>query len=130
MSRALRKAAHSPFSNEIECAPMPRRFTCPPFISYDGKVDLVEHVNHYTQKMSLHSQNDALMCKVFPSSLGLTTLRWFNGLRKGSIYSFEELIQEFEARFITYSRVPQPIDALLSMKMGVGETFSNYANQY
>ena len=109
---------------------MPSRFTRPPFNSYDGKADLVKHISHYIHIMSLHTHNDALMCKVFPSSLGSTTLRWFNGLRKGSIYSFAELIQEFGAQFITCSRVPQPVNALLSIKMGVGETLRNYASRY
>ena len=80
--------------------------------------------------MSLHSHNDTLMCKVFPSSLGPTAMRWFNGLRKGSIHSFVELIQEFEVLFTTYSQVPQPMDELLFMKMGVGETLHNYASWY
>ena len=128
MSRALHRAAWSPFSNEIEREQMSKRFNKPPFISYDGKVNPVEHVSHYIQMMSLYSQNDALMCKVFPSSLEPTALRWFNGLRKGSIHSFGELIQEFRARFITCSWVPQLVDALLSMKMGAGETLRSYAN--
>ena len=122
MSRALRRAARSPFSRDIEQAPMPSRFTRPLFNSYDGKIDPVKHVSHYIQMMSLHTHNDALMCKLFHSSLGPTTLRWFNGLRKGSIHSFSELIQEFGVRFMTCSWVPQPMDALLSMKMGAGET--------
>ena len=100
------------------------------FNSYDGKMDPVEHVSHYIQMMSLHTNNDALMCKVFPSSLCPTALRWFNGLQKGSIHHFSELIQEFSVRFITCSQVPQPVDALLSMKIGAGETLCNYANQY
>ena len=90
----------------------------------------MEHVNHYIHMMSLHTHNDTLMCKVFPSSLGPTALRWFNGLRKGSICSFAELIQEFKARFVTCSWVPQPMDALLSIKMGVDETFRSYASRY
>ena len=57
-------------------------------------------------------------------------MRWFNGLRKDSIHSFEELIHVFKARFITCSRVPQLIDALLSMRMGSGETLRLYANRY
>ena len=36
MSRALCKAARSPFSDEIERAQMPSRFSRLPFISYDG----------------------------------------------------------------------------------------------
>ena len=98
------------------------RFTRPPFNSYDGKTDPVEHVSHYIQMMSLYSRDDALMCKVFPSSLKLIALRWFNGLRKGSIHSFTELIQEFVVQFMICSRVPQPVDALLSMKIRAGET--------
>ena len=109
---------------------MPSQFTRPPFNSYNGKTDPMEHVNHYIHMMSLHAHNDALMCKVFPSSLGSTTLRWFDGLRKGSIRRFAELIQEFGARFVTCNQVPQPADALLSIKMRVGETFQNYASQY
>ena len=130
MSRALRKVARSPFSSEIERAKMPDKFARPPFNCYDGKTDPVEHVSHYIQMMSLHTHNDALMCKVFSSSLGPTALRWFNGLRKGSIRSFSELIQEFGVRFVTCSRVPQPVDALLSMKIRARETLRSYASRY
>nr|XP_023882137.1 uncharacterized protein LOC111994482 [Quercus suber] len=130
MSRALRKAARSPFSDNIEQAEMPSRFARPLFNSYNEKTDPVEHVGHYIQMMSQHTHNDALICKVFPSSLGPTVLRWFEGLRKGSIHSFSELIQEFGVWFVTYSHVPQPIDALLSMKIRIGETLRSYASRY
>ena len=109
---------------------MPRHFNYPPFISYNDKTDPIKHVSHYIQMMPFHSQNDSLICKVFLSNLWPTVLRWFNEFKKGSIHNFEELIQEFRAQFITCSRVPQPIDALLSMKMGAGETLRNYANRY
>ena len=144
--RALRMAARSPFSDEIERAPMPSKFTRPSdeierapmpskftrpsFNSYEGKTDPVEHVSHYIHMMSLHSHNDTLMSKVFPSILGSTALRWFNGLRKGSIRSFAELIHEFGSRFVTCSRVQQPVDALLSIKMRVGETLRSYTSRY
>ena len=80
--------------------------------------------------MSLHTHNDALMCKVFPLSFGPTALRWFNGLRKGSIHNFVELIQEFGVQFMTCIRAPQPVDALLSMKMGAKETLRSYTSRY
>ncbi|XP_023873871.1 uncharacterized protein LOC111986469 [Quercus suber] len=92
-------------------------------------MDPVEHVSHYIHMMSLHSHNDVLMCKVFPSSLGLTALRWFNGLRKGSIHTFTELIQEFGVRFVTCSWEPQPVDDLLLIKIRIGETLHSYASQ-
>ena len=66
-------------------------------------MDSVEHISHYIQMISLHAHNDVLVCKVFPLSLGPTALRWFNGLRKGSIHNFAELIHEFDVRFVTCS---------------------------
>ena len=80
--------------------------------------------------MALYSQNKGLLCKVFPFGLGPTTMRWFNGLKNGSIHNFGEFIQAFNARFMTCSRVPKPIDAFLSMKMGSEETLWSYTNRY
>ena len=55
---------------------------------YNGRTDLVEHVSHFNQRMAMRSKNEALMCKVFPSSLGLVAMRWFDGLAVGSVNSF------------------------------------------
>ena len=57
------------------------------------------------------------MCKVFISSLGTIAMKWFDGLGAGSVDSFKELSQAFGPRFITCSRVPRPLDSLLSMFM-------------
>ena len=70
------------------------------------------------------------MCKVFPSSLGSVTMRWFNGLRANSIESFKKLTRAFSARFITCSRVPRPLGSLLTMSMREGETLKTYSNRY
>ena len=70
------------------------------------------------------------MCKVFPSSLGPVAMRWFNGLREGSVNSFKELTRAFGSCFITYSKVPQPLDSLLSLTMQEGETLKMYSDKY
>ena len=80
--------------------------------------------------MVVHSKDVALMCKVFPSSLGPAAMRWFNGLRANSIYSFKELTQAFGSHFITCSRVPRPLDSLLSLSMREGETLKMYSDRY
>ena len=97
---------------------------------YNGRMDLVEHVNHFNQRMVVHSKNEALMCMVFPSSLGPVAMRWFDGLEEGSISSFQELTRAFGARFVTCSRVPCPLDFLLSMVMREGETLKMYLDRY
>ena len=70
------------------------------------------------------------LCKVFPSSFGPVTMRWFDALEEGSIGSFEELTKAFGARFITCSRVPRLVDSLLSMAIKEGETFKTYSDWY
>ena len=70
------------------------------------------------------------MCKVFPSSLGLVAMKWFNGLRGNSINSFKKLTQAFGARFITCSRVLWPLGSLLFMSMREGETLKTYLDRY
>ena len=70
------------------------------------------------------------MCKVFPNSLRPVAMRWFDGLKEGSIRSFQELTRAFGARFVTCSRIPRPLDSLLSMAMREGETLKTYSNRY
>ena len=97
---------------------------------YNGRSDSMEHVNHFNQRMIVHSKNEALMCKVFPSSLRSVAIRWFDGLGKDSIHSFKELTRALGARFVTCSRVPRPLDSLLSMTMREGETLKTYSDRY
>ena len=70
------------------------------------------------------------MCKVFLSSLGPVAMRWFDGLRANSINSFKELTQAFGSHFVTCSRVPRPLDSLLSLSMREEETLKTYSDRY
>jgi len=84
---------------------------------YNGRTNPVEHVSHFNQRMTVHSKNETLMCKVFLSSLGPVVMSWFDGLKKGSINFFKELTRVIGAHFVTCNRVPWPLDSLLSMTM-------------
>ena len=90
----------------------------------------MEHVSHFNQRMDVHFKNEALMCKVFPSSLGPVVMRWFDCLGASSIDSFKELTQVFGSHFITCRRVPRPLDSLLSPSIREGETLKMYSNRY
>ena len=79
MNKALSQVSKSPFTRNIEDASLPRRFHQPTFTLYTGRSDLVEHVSHFNQKMVVHSKDEVLMCKIFPSNLSPVAMRWFNG---------------------------------------------------
>ena len=57
-------------------------------------------------------------------------MRWFDGLKTNSISSFKKLSQSFCSRFITCSRVPQPLDSLLSLLMREGKCVKAYVERY
>ncbi|XP_030947636.1 uncharacterized protein LOC115971746 [Quercus lobata] len=57
-------------------------------------------------------------------------MRWFDGLKPNSVNYFKQLTQAFGSCFITSSRVPRPLDSLLSLSMREGETLKAYSNRY
>ena len=130
MSRALDQLSKSPFTHHIEGAILPRQFQQPTFAIYDDKTDPVEHVSQFNQRMAVHSRNEVLMCKVFPSSLGPVAMRWFNGLKTNFIDSYRQLTQVFGSRFVTNRKASRPLSTLLSLSMHDGETLKAYSDRY
>ena len=111
MSKVLDRISNSPFT-------------------HNGRTDPVEHVSQFNQRMTVHSKDEVSMCKVFSSSLGPMVMRWFDGLKLNSVSFFKQLTQTFGSRFITSSRVPRPLDFLLSLSMREGETLKAYSDKY
>ena len=130
MKKVLSQISKSPFTWGIVRAKLPKRFHQPTFDMYNGRTDPVEYISQFKQKMAVHSQDETLLCRVFPSSLGPIPMRWFDGLRTNSISSFKKLTQSFCSRFITCSKVPQLLDSLLSMSMREGESVKVYVEKY
>ena len=128
--KQLQQISQSPFSSKIERAKLPSKFTPPNLVSYNGKTDPVAHLSHYRQSMAFHNQNDALMCRIFPSSLGEVALRWFDRLEHGSICSWKELSEAFTTRFITNSRKPKEVDSLMALTMKPSESLKSYSARY
>ena len=124
MSKALQQISKSPVVRRINKARLPHRFFQPTFTIYNRRIDPVEHVNYFNQKMTIHASNEALICKMSPSSHGPVAMHWFDALEEGLIGSFEELTRAFGTRFITYSRVPKPMGSLLSMAIREGEMYN------
>ena len=122
ISKAFNQIFKSSFTCRIEKGKLPRHFTQPTFTMYNGRTYPIEHMSHFNQRMVVHSKSGALMCKVFLSSLGPRVMRWFGGLKEGSI--------QFGARFVTCSKVPRPLDSLLSMAMQEWETLKTYFDRY
>ena len=67
----------------------------------------MEHVSHFNQRMAVYSKDEALMCKVFPSSLGPMAMRWFDGLRKSLTEKPATSLCQLMDRIDKYKRVEE-----------------------
>ncbi|XP_028053006.1 uncharacterized protein LOC114257442 [Camellia sinensis] len=80
--------------------------------------------------MAGHRRNDALMCLIFPASLGELGLKWFERLPEGSIEGWQQLAEAFVTRFKTNTRTPKEVDHLLGVKMESGGSLKAYNVKY
>ncbi|GMP29343.1 hypothetical protein CsSME_00004490 [Camellia sinensis var. sinensis] len=126
----LARLSATPFSLEIETTPLSAGFHQPKFTLYDGKIDPYMHVSHFRQVIAGHRRNDALMCLIFPSSLGVLGLKWFERLSEGSIERWQQLAEAFVTRFKTNTKMPKEVDHLLSVKMEPSDTLKAYNSRY
>ena len=80
--------------------------------------------------MTLYNGNDALICLIFPSSLGKVALQWFDKLEHGSIHSWKELSKSFTIHFITNTRKPKEVDSMMALTMKTDESLKSYSARY
>jgi len=84
------------FTNAIIEAPLSNKWKGFNRDRYDGSTDPDEHMDAYATHMSLYTSDDAVLCRVFPTSLKGATLSWFTKLPPNSIDSFATLVVKFE----------------------------------
>ena len=92
---ALAYISASSFVHSILNQEAPPHFALPKFQMYDGLSDPFDHLIHYQQIMTLQTGNDALQCKVFPSTLAGPALSWFHRLAPNLVTSFHRLSEKF-----------------------------------
>ncbi|XP_058189214.1 uncharacterized protein LOC131306806 [Rhododendron vialii] len=122
--------AASPFAKRLQDARLPSKVKHGAFILYETNADPVAHIQHYQQAMFMHVGDDAIMCKMFPSSLGKVALSWFHKLEPRSIRGWMQLAEEFTAWFLTSRKVPKTFESLSTMEQGESEPIRDYAKKY
>jgi len=86
-----------PFYDVIVDTPLPDNWKKLTIDKYDGSTDPDEHIAIYTTQISLYTWNDAVMCRVFPTTLKGATLSWFTRLPPLSVDCFDTLVEKFGA---------------------------------
>ncbi|KAM1859603.1 hypothetical protein ACFX13_011885 [Malus domestica] len=120
----------SPFTNEIERTDPPREFTMPHFILYKRDEDPDRHLKHYCSTMILYRNNDALMCKIFATTLQGEAQDWFHTLLPQSIRSFNELSFVFTKEYSSNRSIKRTSNHLFSIVKDHWETIRDYVKRF
>ncbi|XP_028092939.1 uncharacterized protein LOC114293100 [Camellia sinensis] len=80
--------------------------------------------------MTLHADDEALMCRIFPSSLGPLAVKWYYKLESASIRNFHQLQKSFRVRFIINEVQPKQADSLWAMQIKPEDTLRTYWARY
>ncbi|XP_059671027.1 uncharacterized protein LOC132316568 [Cornus florida] len=120
----------TPFLDEIEWVARPKKFTMPKFTKFNGTGDLLQHLNHYTQEMTLETHNDPFICKIFPSSLTGVALEWFKNCPCKSILNFETLCIAFLAQYCRNKKQKKTIANPFMIWQMKGEGLQAFLTQF
>ncbi|KAL0908051.1 hypothetical protein M5K25_022517 [Dendrobium thyrsiflorum] len=90
-----------PYPIEYERESYPAGFVPPRFRVFDGLGNPRQHVAQYRAVCCNIGGNDALMLRLFVSSLAGVAFEWYADLPNDSVYIFAELEQLFVQRFIS-----------------------------
>ncbi|XP_050224955.1 uncharacterized protein LOC126674533 [Mercurialis annua] len=98
--------------------------------TFNGEGDPRGHTSRFTTTMGLLSVSDAILCRVFPTTLTRTAQRWYNKLKPGSIKSFASLSTDFLNRYLTNVPAKTTISVLRSCIQEERETLINYIERF
>lgn len=85
---------------------------------------------NYKAFMKLQTHSDALMCKVFPTTLTGPTQAWFNSLELKSVTNFVDLTNVFINRFIAGVPVGRKTSYLKTVKQMRNESLREYVARF
>jgi len=97
---------------------------------YDGTTDLEEHVDVFTTQTGLYTSDDAILCRVFPTSLKGLALNWFTRLPPNSIDCFDTLVTRFGIQFATNKPHHLTSLALVNIRQEKGESLRDFMERF
>ena len=119
-----------PFVSRLLETEIPKKFKMPQLSMFDGTGDPVIRICSFRTKMMLQNINDEILCRVFLSTLTDIAQRWFHQLSKNSVSSFNELMEQFRARFVTNIPPTKSIHDLRVCRQEVNESLKSYLDRF
>ncbi|GKV02683.1 hypothetical protein SLEP1_g15081 [Rubroshorea leprosula] len=80
--------------------------------------------------MQAQNASDALMCKIFPSTLRGNAQTWYYSLPPRSISSYTEMTSAFATKFSSKRLIRKTTSELMRVKQSDGESLKNYMSRF
>lgn len=120
-----------PFSGGIMNASHNSEFKQPELPKYDNTSgDCMEHLIDFKNKLMLHAQDGALLCKLFPTTLQREGFKWFTELKPKFITSWKQLQELFFERFLLNESKKKDIATNFLMQQTKGESLHKFVQMF
>ncbi|GKV02696.1 hypothetical protein SLEP1_g15094 [Rubroshorea leprosula] len=119
-----------PLNTNITLEPYPIGFKIPQLETYDGTKDPDDHLHAFYSCMQAQNASDALMCKIFPSTLRGNARTWYYSLPPRSISSYTEMASAFATKFSSKRLIRKTTTELMRVKQRDGESLKNYMSRF
>ncbi|KAG5149186.1 hypothetical protein JHK82_016067 [Glycine max] len=119
-----------PFINHIMEVDIPLGWKPLNLERYDGTIDPYEHLDAFLTQANLYTNDDAILCCVFLSSLKGATLTWYGGLPPRSIGSFDTLVELFNAQYATSRSHRMTSSTLANLRQANNESLQKFMDRF
>ena len=97
---------------------------------YEGKTDLMDHLDSYKNLMMLQGNSNKVMCKAFSATLKGPTKSWFRKLSPKTSDSFRDLNRLFVANFMSCKVRQKNSSHLFTIHHKDGESLKDYVRRF
>ena len=97
---------------------------------YEGMTDPEDHLAYFLNTLQLHNFSDAIMCKLFASSLKGVARSWFSQLPTGLIKTSNQLASHFRAHFMANRKAERDYSYLFSIKQKNNESLKDHVMRF
>ncbi|GKV42236.1 hypothetical protein SLEP1_g49665 [Rubroshorea leprosula] len=119
-----------PLNTNITLVPYPAGFKIPQLETYDGTKDPDDHLHAFYSCMQAQNASDALMCKIFPSTLRGNAQTWYYSLPPRSISSYTKMAFAFATKFSSRKLISKTTSELMRVKQRDEESLKNYMSKF
>ncbi|XP_026445942.1 uncharacterized protein LOC113346669 [Papaver somniferum] len=130
LEEVMREENTTVLTPHLAKALIPQKCHVPAFECYDGSSDPATHLHYYNRILARWEQDDAVLCRYFPSSLKGSALSWSDNLPPNSINSYGQLVEKFLETYMYNKAINAGMDKLFSLETAYKETIREYTDRW